>query len=615
MSFQRVIILILVVGVVEGIDQRMVASAEIELGKVLITNRRTEIGVTQATENVTVIDEAELKELPAHNLSEALSFVSGVDIESRRGFARATSVTVQGSDSRQVRVMIDGIPLNNQASGQVDLTKFPIENVARIEVIKGASSSLWGSSLGGVINVVTKDTGTTAIPQGSVTTSFAEFRTKQENAEVAGKVSDLGYYLFSGYMESGGRGRRDDTLVRNVFSKVSYTTKFMNKIIASFGYSESDINSGELPNGSWQAQPYRARYGRISWEGSLGNSVDLAVSLKNSRQDIVTKTYLTIDEEEPLYIVRTEDVLYQLSLVSTIHPREDDLLVLGTDFDWDTLDSTYLNEAKSLKLQAPYANYTLKLEPWDFNFGLRYDHNSEYGEEFSPSLKAVYHFRSIPGTLIRAGVSRAFNAPPLLWKYYDLSLSGLTINPDIGPERAWVYELGLESEPSSRFWIKLSLYRADVSDAIGNSLNDLGEWIKKNFQKFRRQGGELQLRVNLTDELSFFGSGAFNDIEDRATGQTVRGGGKPRQSFDIGMEYKSESGFSVILRGYYDRWNEPAEVEPNDRKMLCDLKMMQEFEHLALFLNVYNLTNSKYWADSYFPLPQRYFEGGVTLKW
>lgn len=192
---------------------------------------------------------------------------------------------------------------------------------------------------------------------------------------------------------------------------------------------------------------------------------------------------------------------------------------------------------------------------------------------------------------------------------------GVAPNPDIKPERAWVYELGLESKPVSKLWIKLSLYRADVWDAIASTQNEFDQTYKKNFKKFRRQGVELQGKINLLKGLDFFACGAFNDIEDRSTRETVKGEGKPRQSFDVGVEYKNKTGFSISLKGYYDYWNEVNYLKANDRKMLCDLKISQEVKHLAFFLNIHNLTNSKYWRDYWYPVPPRYFEGGVTLKW
>jgi outer membrane receptor protein involved in Fe transport len=178
----------------------------------------------------------------------------------------------------------------------------------------------------------------------------------------------------------------------------------------------------------------------------------------------------------------------------------------------------------------------------------------------------------------------------------------------------------------SAYWFKLSLYRADVSNAIAAVMNAQNFWYQENFKKHRRQGAEFQNKLKIFEGLNFAAAAAFNDIEDRTTRRTVRGGGKARQSFDVGLEYKNKRGLVVSLIGYYNRWNkqtlvyynqlgEEVSVNPNDRKMLCDLKVSQGYKNLTLFLNVYNLANSKYWADYYFPLRERYFEGGVNFKW
>lgn len=599
-------------------------SQTIELEKIMVTNGRTAVNLNDVTENVEVISAEGIDSLPVRNLSEALSYVNGVDIQGRQGFGRASSVSIQGSDSSQVRMMVDGIPFNSLSSGQVNPAVFPIENIARIEVIKGAASSNWGSSLGGVINVITKDTGDTLVPKGSATTSLAEFRTQKDSFDLSGQAGDVGYYLMSSYMESGGEGPKDDVLEKKAFSKLSYDLKEMGKVTGSFGYSGALVNSGEYPDGHWEAQPYQLRYGKIGWQDSV-DDVDMGMDLKHSRQKLIFKTYATVVDEEPVSIVTSQDLLYQLSLISTFHPREKDLLVLGGDFDWDTLKSSYLTQAKSQQLQAPYVNYTLKLEPWDLNCGLRYDHNSEYGENFSPALGAVYHFNNDADNLVRFNAARAFNAPPLLWRFFAETASNAP-NPELEAERAWVYELGMETKPLLRISTKLSLYYADVSDAIASATNESGKWTKKNFKKFRRQGIEFESKLKIFEGVSFFTAAGFNDVEDRTTHKTVRGSGIARQSFDLGLEYKNKQGFNLSLRGYYNRWNEEAtvywnllgeevSVDTNDRKMLFDVKISQEFKNLSLFLNVYNLTNSRYWADYNFPVPERYFEGGITFKW
>jgi vitamin B12 transporter len=601
-------------------------SSEVELEKIVVTNRRAGFGLSRSSENMIIVEAEEIEQLPARDLGEALKYVAGVDIGPRQGFGRPTSMSIQGSDPRHVRVMIDGIPLNAQVSEVVDPSRFPLENIERIEVIKGAGSSVWGSSLGGVVNIITKDTGTTLIPKGEFTQTFAELRTQKESAEISGKAGDLGYYVLSSYMESGGKGAKDDVLEKKAYAKLSYDLKDKGKIITSYGYSGADVNGGELPDATYWAQPYRIRYGKIGWQLDTAET-DFAIDFKHNRQDIISKLFLSVNDDDPFLTTIHEDRRYQLSLNYNTIMREKDLLVLGTDFDWDSIKSdVFLDKSKSLRTHAPYVNYSLKLKPWDFNFGLRYDYNSEFGEEVSPSLGAVYRFKDFP-FLVRAGIARAFNAPLLLWKYNSNPLLGTAPNPDIGAERAWVYELSAESELNSKLWVKLGLYRAEVKDALATADNGMGLILMRNFEKIIRQGAELQLRITPWPEWSFFGAAAFNDIENRVTRETIRGQDKPRHSFDLGIDYKNKKGFSATLRGYYYRWNEESveyfdpgvggfvTVEPNDRKMLVDVKISQEFKHLALFLNIYNLGNSKYWHDIYFPAKPRYFEGGFKIKW
>lgn len=594
---------------------------EVELERIVITSRRAPLGLSRVSENVEVITGEELNLLPARDLSEALNYLPGIYIDPRRGFGRATSISIQGSASRQVRVMIDGIPLNTQASGQVNPAKFPIEDISRIEVVKGPASSAWGSSLGGVINVITKDTGNKLVPKGKVTSSYAGFSTKKESFDLSGKAAGLGYYLFSSYMDSGGKGPRDDVLEKKAFGKLSYDLREKGKIAGSFGFSQGDANSGEFPDGTWSAAPYRVQYGKFGWNKKF-QGADLNVDFKNSRQDIITKNFSSVATDVPLTdappdVVRSRDVLYEISAVASAHPRGKDLLTVGFDSDYDVLKTTYLEEAKSLYLQAPFANYTLKLGPWDLNSGLRFDDNSEFGSAFSPSAGFVYHFEEFKDTLVRFNFSRAFNAPPLLWKYYAGVSPGVTgDNPQIKPERARVYELGAESRALSPLWLKLSLYRQDVKDAISGAANAQGEWIQKNFQKFRRQGVEARAGYELFESLDLFASAAFNDIEDRATRQTVQDAGSPRQSFDLGLDYKGKTGFTFYLNGRYDYWNNTYEIfQPKDRKFIFDLKASQKVKALTFFLNIYNLFDSRYWSDYFFPAPKRYFEGGAAIEW
>lgn len=590
-------------------------TTDIILPVIVVTPRRVPLSLDKISEQVAVITDDEIAATPARTVAEVLKYIPGVDIDTERSFGRPTSVSIHGSDSRQVRIMVDGIPFNTQSSGQVNPSQFPVEIVQRIEIIKGPASHLWGSSLGGLINIVTKDTGSFAVPEGRLTTQYAEFDTQKQTAEISARYGSLGYYAFGSYFESGGAGPREDVLQKQGLLKFSFDPDDRNIFSALFGYGGADIHSGVFPDGLYQAQPYRSRYGKLGWRFGQDDTV-VQADLKHSRQEIVTRTFLSEDAPDPAAEIVSKDLLYQLSLVASQQICEDDLFVFGADLDWDTVKSnTYLSQAESVAIQAPFASYTHKAGEFDLNAGVRYDHNSEFGEEFSPSAGAVYHPGGEQDTRIYISAARSFNAPPLLWRFNDAALLGVAPNPFIGAERAWTTQAGLSRRWQGGSSAEILYYYARLKDALSMAENADGLLIMQNFEEFRRQGVEFNGRLQLSRYLSCFAAAAFNDIRDMQTGQVVQGGAKPRQRYEGGFEIAGSSGFRCLLYGYYYYWNEPPSSQPNDRKVILDVKISQTIRQVTVFLNVYNLGGSRYWRDYYFPTPRRYVEGGVAFSW
>ncbi|VAX37238.1 Outer membrane vitamin B12 receptor BtuB, partial [hydrothermal vent metagenome] len=137
-----------------GFLKKSFAENVLQSETIVVSATRIETPQKYLAENITVYTKEEIQKLPARDLSEILSYIPGVDVQLNGQFGQATSVSIYGSESRHVLLMVDGIPFNNQISGQANPTRIGVEHIERIEVIKGASSSAWGSSLGGVINVI-----------------------------------------------------------------------------------------------------------------------------------------------------------------------------------------------------------------------------------------------------------------------------------------------------------------------------------------------------------------------------------------------------------------------------------------------------------------------------
>jgi len=588
-----------------------------ELEPILVSASRSEIPSSHIADQVQVFTAEDLQNLPAQNLAEALTYMPGVDIQNSGPLGQATSVSIHGSDSRQVLVMVDGIPFNTQLSGQANLSSIPIEDIQQIDVIKGGSSSAWGSSLGGVINVITKPVGTTGKPQGTLTTGFGQFATTKNSLDLDGKIGNLGYSSFGSFLHADGNLADSRTEEIKNFTKLKYDFNQTTSLNASFGYSGAQLQYGPT-SGSIYNQPYISRYGQAQLKVDKNENVFTA-AYKYNDQGIKTSIYDSTSRDL-IFSTVSRDFYQGLSLNDVYEFSNDHVLTTGLDSDWHVLKSnTYLTKAAGINTRAPYANFLWRLEDWDFIPGARYDFNSHFGSQLSPSFGAVYHVPIWQDGLIRAKVGRDFNAPPLLWLYNSDPSFLVAPNPNLKAERATSYELGAEG-PFIVHGLKgsLNLYRSDVSNAIAVVFNN-GLFQSQNFRKFVRQGAEARLDYAMNKQWSIFTAADFNDVRNVQTKKIVRDAGIARESFKWGSSYSWAYGFKVSLEGYYNRWSS-SPGQANDRKPIFDVHLTENIRNvfrnmdMEIFFNLYNINNSKYWSSPTYPSPGRYVEGGVAVS-
>jgi len=127
------------------------------LPPVVVTATRTEVPLNQLTTSVTVITAEDIRERQAELVLEVLRDVPGVEVVQTGSMGNTTSVFIRGSESDQVLVLIDGVEVNSTTLGAYNFANLTTENVERIEVLRGAGGTLYGSqAIGGVINILTK---------------------------------------------------------------------------------------------------------------------------------------------------------------------------------------------------------------------------------------------------------------------------------------------------------------------------------------------------------------------------------------------------------------------------------------------------------------------------
>jgi vitamin B12 transporter len=216
----------------------------------VVTPTRTPKPISQVAENITVITAKDIENMNAHTVAEVLERVNGIFVDfGGHDFGSTSLLHIQGSEDRHVLVLLDGVPWNFLNGGNAETNSIPVRIIQRIEVIKGPASSAWGSSLGGVINIVTKNIGNADNLAGSISASYGERSTQDYSAEISGKAGAVGYYLFVGRQDS--NGLRNDRYFENnsFYSRFNIPISTDVKFDFTMGYSEPYISFGDFPIG------------------------------------------------------------------------------------------------------------------------------------------------------------------------------------------------------------------------------------------------------------------------------------------------------------------------------------------------------------------------------
>ena len=124
---------------------------------IIVTGAKTPITQTKFAGQAIVIDAETIRKSKAISLSELLKGVAGIAISQSGGLGALSELRMRGSESNHTLIMLNGMPLNDLSQGGVaNLAHLAVNNIARIEIIKGGQSALWGSgAIGGVINIIT----------------------------------------------------------------------------------------------------------------------------------------------------------------------------------------------------------------------------------------------------------------------------------------------------------------------------------------------------------------------------------------------------------------------------------------------------------------------------
>lgn len=568
----------------------------------IVSADRSPRPASQTAENITVVTTSEIEALNAHTLADVLHVVAGVDLQRIRTPGAVTSLDLQGSNFNHVLVLIDNVPINSLAENFAEVSAVPVQMIERVEVVKGAASSSWGSALGGVINVITKTPDSERTFGGMVSASYGERETIDGRGEVSGTRGALGYYLSGGKLRSDGLLPNNEVDLNSFYGKLHYDLPVEGSLTLTTGYTGGE--SGQLAFQRLNMdvdQDLRQLISTLTLQYPLSDRLGLEATLR-TRQSKLEIYNFSMADGSTLGQTRTEE---SASGGSVMLSWLDDLQRVVAGIDYDHVDAHVVQpliQADLLDRSANrigiYLNDTFTLGALAVTPSARFDHTGSEGDLFSPSLGVTYAVTE--NTVLRGYTARGYSLT-------SLSRSNST-------EKVWTSQAGFESADIPYLWLKGTAFRNDTSDINVRVRNPDGSFAFVK-QSLLKKGYELEARTVPLFGTSFSVGYTFVNARNEDTGAVVPA--LARHTLKLGVRYEDKRYLRALLTGHYIDWNaEQAQPDARYSDFIWDLflgKTLYEAQDrsLELFISVRNLFDDEHYLSPLFKNTGRWGEVGV----
>jgi vitamin B12 transporter len=593
-----------------------------QVPEIVVSATRIESTLATSPDAITVVTRQEIENLGSRYVADVLETVPGVIVSRTGQLGGFVSAFLRGANSGHTLVLIDGVRVNNAFNGRYDFVDLPVDNVERIEIVRGPQSTRYGSdALGGVINIVTRrrvqaTSGAALIEVGSndslrlrgsvaaaagafgVTAEASTFDTDNErqNGQYHGAAGTFGAtwqaaerldFALSGSHRVSQAGTPNDIFTNDP----NDLTRDETTLVTLAGHA--------VPAPWWDARLSLTRgHERVRFDGPEPNPPFFSGDLK-------TET-ITDSERADLQNVFTLAAGHRL-FIGLSHDRTPTEYTSTSAFGDTALDRTVTASAVSAQYDfSPVKSFTASV-------GGRVDDFSTFGTHATWRGGVRYTVAPV-GTILRANVGTGFRAPTVA----DLFYPGFS-NPDLEPEKNTGWDVGVEQPLfGGRMQVGATWFRNDFDNLIAYSTTS---FRPENIAKARTAGIESFVQWVPVDALTL--SAAYTWLataEDRTSGERLLR--RPEHTGSVGAHYRFPrwvelDTFARFAGSSADKnfTSFPAANVENDGYVKWDAGVtVAPWSHLGLFARVENLLDESYEEAFGFPALGRTYWGGATVK-
>ena len=528
------------------------------LDEVLITATRTIRQLSSVPLPAQIISKKEIRSVNSIRLSDILEEQTG--LITVPDFGGGEGIQMQGLDSQYILILVDGVPLVGRSAGTFDLNRLSVGNIKQIEIVKGASSSLYGNeAMGGVINIITE------VPKsgfsGDMNYRGGSFNTHDSGFNLNYKKEDFGVTAFFNRNSSGGYDLDESTTANTVDPFESYT--FSSNINYSISDDTELIVSGRY---YYQFQDDVVLSDEFTSENSL-NEWNINLRAQHAFND-KWKSYLELYgsqyKTEELTVSDISDDVFQNDfdqrflrpeLRTTYNPTDTSELIFGVGLTNERLERDLFSTTPEFNAPYVYAQYDGNLsERLNIILGARYDAHNVYASQLSP--KAALQYKINDKISLKGSVGYGYKAPDFRQLYLDFTnaaAGGYTVlgynevprrlqdlfeqgllnidtnqyptqedqqafvssiisryEEDLQAESSVSFNLGFDFKPTDNLKINLNAFRNTITNlietlAIAQRDNGQNVFSYQNLAEVYTQGLELDATWKATDNLRLSG--------------------------------------------------------------------------------------------------------------
>lgn len=632
--------------------------------EVVVTASRRESDVLDVPSAVTVVTGRQIKESGATNIVEVVQKQPGFFAQGQNKGAYDQIVDIRGynngtGNGQRTLVLVDGRKTNSVDGAFTDWASIPIENIERVEIVRGPASALYGDgALAGVVNIITKKGGKEGF--SSMSLSGGAWRTYRAGAGAGGSAGELNYDLFVGI--EGTDGWRDHSKYQgdDVTARFEFPINPTLRASVKIGHhNDRRQQPGTLSGpqidqlGRDGADPtrigntdLREDYAHAGLVQSLDELGEASLFVNHTLRDhnLFSRQFggVLADDQAQITMLQLKHVVTPGALSKRA------TFTSGVDLSYETAaaesgppggapdESNYRRRLMGFYegvevrpvdpilltggLRVDRALLTLDRRAAPLGFGSNADDQRAFNE-VSPYAGLTWRILDELSAYVSWG--RTFKLPTR-----DELVGFLTTDPLLKPERAMLYEAGL------RFWsgawgsAGATVYRMDVHNEL---FFDSATFATINFDRVVHAGIEADARVTPCPCVEFFGSYAFTRVEIEE-GLTPSQEGKtypvtPRLSGSGGATFRYEGAALTVSGRYAGRrylindFDNVGETLPD--YLVLDLRLSYTWRFLTAFVSVYNLTGREYhdsggygfgFGDRYSPAPERSWLVGGEVR-